>query len=134
MKGLAIPVQPGKTHMLVDYPGLLSNAQPGITLERDIVLILLMWEKPMQGNNCGKLTWSDFFMAEGQQAVDPMPGPVLPGSSVVILPNATKTVKRQRSGPWTLTAASDTQHSCLPRLLGYLQLRYPEVKIVRSAH
>ena len=55
-----------------------------------------------------------------------MPGPILAGTSVMIRPNGTKTVKGQRSGPFNLTATADTQHSCLPRLLKYLQLRYPD--------
>ena len=52
-----------------------------------------------------------------------------PGTSLVIRPNGTKTVTRERSGPFVLTASADAQHSCLPRLIRYLQLRFPAGQI-----
>ena len=59
-----------KVHQLVDYlDSQLAQSKSGLQqllLERAIVLVLLMWETPMRGNNHGKLTWSDFFLPEGQ--------------------------------------------------------------------
>ena len=136
LEGSAIPMQPGMIHMLVDYlDSPLSTAPPGtmqLLVERDIVLILLMWETPMRGNNGGKLTWSDSSWLRASKHCTPCLDPFWLSTSVMIRPNGTKTVKGQRSGPFTLAATADTQHSCLPRLLTYLQLRYPDGKITHQ--
>lgn len=100
-----------------------------LLLLRDIVLVLLMWETSMQGNNCGKLTCSDVFLPGGQPAPFPLCKPVARGTSLVLKPDGTKTAKGERSGPFTLIATEDSQHSCLVRLIQYLQHRYPAGQI-----
>ena len=106
-----------KVHLLVHYlDGLLTDAKPGILqllLERDIVLLLFMWETSKRGNKCGKLMVR-LLPARGQQAPYPLPGPLLPGTSVTIRPNGTKTVKEERSGPFTLTATADPSTAACP--------------------
>ena len=61
LEGSAVPMQAAKVHQLVDYlDSQLAQSKSGLQqllLERDIVLVLLMWETPMHGNNHGKLTW-----------------------------------------------------------------------------
>jgi len=129
LEGSAVPMQAEKLYLLVDYLDHLVSGLPAgmpqLLLERDIVLILLMWETPMRGNNCGRLTWSDFFLTTGQQAPYPLLGAAA-GTALLVQPNGTKTVKGERSGPFTLTLTDDPQHSCLARLLKFLQLRYPD--------
>ena len=136
LEGSAVPMQLEKVTQLVDYlDQALADAQPGIPqllIQRDIVLITLMWETALRGNNCGKLQWSDFSLPEGQPAPFPLPGPMQTGFSLVIRTNGTKTVKGQRSGPFTLTATDDRPHSCLPRLGQYLHLRFPAGQIATS--
>ena len=109
---------------LVDYLDSLLvgvSSQTGqLTLQRDIVLLLLMWETPMRGMDCGKLTWADFFLPSGWQA----PIPWVMCSFLLVKPNGTKTVKRHRSGAFPLTAGSDPKNSCLAQLVAYLELLY----------
>ena len=89
-----------------------------LTLQLNIVLLLLMLETPMRGIDCGKLSWAHFFLPSQGQA----PFPLGYCSSVLVKPNGTKTVKGQCSRPFTLTASQGAKHSCLPRLLIYLEL------------
>ena len=127
LEGSAVPMQADKLFLLVDYIDSqlagLPIGMPQLLLERDVVLILLMWETPMRGNNCGRLSWSDFFLTDGQQAPYPLPL-FSTGSGLLVKPNGTKTVKGERSGPFSLTLTDDPQHNCLTRLLRYLQMRF----------
>ena len=122
LEGSAVPMHSSKVFQLVDHIDqlLVGTTSPvsQLTLQRDIVLLLLMLETPMRGIDCGKLSWADFFLPSGGQA----PFPLGDCPSVLVKPNGTKTVKGQRSGPFTLTASQDAKHSCLPRLLIYLEL------------
>ena len=123
LEGSAVPfMQASKVFQLVDHiDSVLAGVSSPIgqlTLHRDIVLLLLMWETPMRGKDCGKLQWADFFLPSGEQAPFPLTG----SSSLLVKPNGTKTVKGQRSGPFPLTVGANVKHSCLPRLLAYMQL------------
>jgi hypothetical protein len=128
LEGSAVRMQAEKLSLLVDYLDHMISGLPAgmpqLILERDIVLILLMWETPMP-NNCGRRTWSDFFLTTGQQAPYPLLGAAA-GTALLVQHNRTNTVKGERFGPFTLTLTDDPQHNCLARLLKFLQLRYPD--------
>ena len=55
---------------LVDYLDNLSaeclNPMQRLTLERDVVMILLMWESYLRGKDCGKITIADFSHLTGE--------------------------------------------------------------------
>ena len=130
LEGSAVPISEHKVFQLVDHiDSLLSPNLPAImrvTLERDIMLVLLMWETSMKGNNCGRVTLSDFCHPGGNVLRAPLPGPLPVGYTMTLRPNGTKTIKGHRSGPFTLTVDSDYPHSYLARLPMYLQHRFPE--------
>ena len=121
-------MQAEKLSLLVDYLDYMISGLPAgmpqLLLERDIVLIFLMWETPMP-NNCGRRTWSDFSLTTGQQAPYPLLGAAA-GTDLLVQPNGTKTAKGERLGPFTLTLTDDLQHNCLAQLLKFLQLRCPD--------
>ena len=124
-----------RTFQLVEYMDSSmssnSNSQQRLLLERDILLVLLMWETPIGGNDIGKISIDDFFTLEGQPILGPtgqvwLLSNTLPvGSQLSLRPNGTKTVKCQRSGPHLLGVTQDSQHCFLGRLPGYLQRRFP---------
>ncbi|KAL0019147.1 hypothetical protein WJX77_006289 [Trebouxia sp. C0004] len=132
LEGSAVPMQGDNLFLLIDYldsqPAGLPTGMPQLLLERDVVLILLMWEAPMRGNKCGHLTWSDFFLTDRQQAPYPLPL-FSTGSGLLVKLNGTKTMKGERSGPFALTLTDDPQHNCLTRLLRYLQMCFPAGQI-----
>lgn len=59
-----------KAFQLVDYLDSTAAATPAgfsrLVLERDIVMILLMWESYLRGKDCGKVCLTDFFHPHGQ--------------------------------------------------------------------
>ncbi len=88
LEGSAVPINEDKVHKLVDYlDSLLAGNSPAMTklvLERDALLVLLMWETTMRGNNCGKV--SDFFQQEGHAVVLPLTDPMPVGSMLTLRP------------------------------------------------
>ena len=135
LEGLAVPMSSDEVCSLVDHlDSCTSNSatpQQQLLLERDILLVLLMWETPLRGKDIGKVSIEDFFTLEGQPIQAPtgqlhLLSTTLPvGSQLSLRPNGTKTTKCQRYGPFMLTVTSDSQHCFLARLPGYLQQRHP---------
>ena len=127
LEGSAVPMQTNKEHQLVDYLDQCILSGPAghhqLLSARDLMPCLLMWETPLRGKDCGKITLGDFFLPDGQSILlangqmHLLSDLVPVGSQLVLRPKGTKTVKCQRSGPFTLTAAADSQHSFLARLL-----------------
>lgn len=125
LAGSAVPMTEGKAHALVDYiDSLMANSEPmtRLMLERDALLALVMWETPLRGNDCGKLTIKDFFYQDGSVLQLPLKS-FQQGTVLTLRPNGTKTVKCQRSGPFSLSVGNDSCHSFLSRLPSYIQRR-----------
>ncbi|KAL0021659.1 hypothetical protein WJX77_007737 [Trebouxia sp. C0004] len=97
LEGSAVPMTESKTFALVDYLDSLldtcTSAMRRLTIERDIVMILLLWETCLRGNDCGKITQSDFFHVSGQPVVFPLSSPVVLGDCLQLVINGSKTVK-----------------------------------------
>ena len=64
LEGSAVPMTEAKVFQVVDYLDHLIagcfNPIQRLTLERDVVMILLMWESYLRGKDCGKITTADF--------------------------------------------------------------------------
>ena len=56
-----------------------------------------MRETCLRGCNCGRLTLSGFFLANGTVASLPLPLPLALGTTLLLQPNGTKTVRGQRT-------------------------------------
>jgi len=124
LEGSAVPMTESKTFALVDYLDSMASACPSamwrLTFERDIVMILLLWETCLRGNDCGKITQSDFFHVSGESLSFPLSSPVMVGDCIQLVINGSKTVKGERAAPIFLTASSDVCHSLLVRLHTYV--------------
>ena len=124
-----------KVFQLVKYldHGMQSSTSglAQLLVERDIMLLLLMWETPLRGNDIGKVSFSDFFLHDGQPIQTPTrqlqgsSSTAATGFQLTLRPNGTKTVKCHRSGPFTLTVTEDLQHCFLARLSSYFRHRFP---------
>ena len=127
LEGSAVPMTADKMCQLVDYLDSIVAATPAgflrLVLERDIVMILLLWESYLRGKDCGKVCLTDFFHPHGQPVSYPLPGTVPPGYTLLLAPYGTKTVRGQRAAPISLTATEDPTHSFVHRLVGYLHHR-----------
>ena len=127
LEGSAVPISKSKVDQLIDYLDSLLLQEPStmtrLLLQRDALLALLMWERAMRGNNCGKLTLGDMSDAAGRPVTLPMSEVMPAGSMVIIKPNGTKTVKGRRSGPFQVVMDEDIQHCFLGRLPAYLNQR-----------
>ncbi len=99
-------------------------------IERGIMLVLLMWQTPLRGNDIGKVSCTNFFLHDSQPIQTPtghlqgLSSTAATGFQLTLRPNGTKTVKCQRSGPFTLTVTEDRQHCCRARLLIFIQHRF----------
>ena len=114
-------------------------------LERDLMITLLMWETPLRGNDIGKVSFKDFFLANGQPLMSPdlisdldglmqnLPTAPPVHFQLILRPNGTKTTKCQQCGPHLIVAKEDGQHSFLVRLPLYIQHMYPAGSI-QSSH
>ena len=105
---------------------MLSRQPPIMTrlmLERDALLALLMCKTSLRGINCGRITLSDFFLPKGQALRLPVADPLPEGSTLILKPNGTKTVKGRRSAPFNLVVGADSSHSFLGRLPAFLKHR-----------
>ncbi len=111
-------------YQLVDYiDGCARCTIPSISqilLERDSILILLMWESYLRGKDVGKVTLGDFFSPSGPQMVAPFPSSSPAKFSLLLAPYGSKTISGQRAAPITLTATADQQHSFVSRLFPIL--------------
>ena len=114
----------------MNYLDSIAAATPAgfkrLVLERDTVMILLMWESYLRGRDCGKVTLADFFHAQGQPLSYPLPAAVPEGYTVLLAPYGTKTIRGQRAAPNTLTATGQPAHSFVHRLVLYLHHRGQE--------
>ena len=119
-----------KVFQLVDHIDRAAAATPAgfkrLVLERDTVMILLMWESYLRGKDCGKVTLADFFHPQGQPASYPLPTHVPDGYSLMLAPYGNKTVRGQRAAPITLSATGQPAHSFVHRLVLYLYHRGQE--------
>ena len=135
LEGSAVPLSSKKVFQLVDHLEHSMQSCPAgqqqLLIERDIMLILLMWETPLRGNDIGKVSFTDFFLHDGQPIQTPtgqlqgLSSTAATGFQLNLRPNGTKTVKCQRSGPFTLTVTEDRQHCFLARLFSFIQHRFP---------
>ncbi len=75
LEGSAVPINSSKVFQLVDYldHGMQSSTAglAQLLVERDIMLLLLMWETPLRGNDIGIVSFSDFFLHDGQRIETP---------------------------------------------------------------
>ena len=59
LEGSAVPIRSSKVFQLVDYLDQSMHSSPAgqaqLLLERDILLLLLMWETPLRGNDIGSV-------------------------------------------------------------------------------
>ncbi len=71
LEGSAVPINSSKVSQLVDYldHGMQSSTAglAQLLVQRDIMLLLLMWETPLRGHDIGKVSFTDFFLHDGQQ-------------------------------------------------------------------
>ena len=123
-------------YQLVDYiDGYARCTIPSISqilLERDSILVLLMWRSYLRGKDVGKVTLGEFFSPSGRKLVAPFPPT---GFSLLLAPYGTKIIRRQRASPITLTATADQQHSFVSRLFPILlQLQGGTYKAVGHQH
>ena len=69
-EGSAVPISSNKVFLLVDHLDHSMQSTPlgqqQLLVERDIMIILLMWETPLRGNDIGKVSLTDFFLLDGQ--------------------------------------------------------------------
>ena len=92
-----------------------------LLVERDTMLLLLMWETPLRGNNIGKVSFTGFVLHDGQPIQAPtgqlqgLSSTATTSFQLILRPNRTKPVMCQRSGPFTLTVTEDRQHYFLAR-------------------
>ncbi len=97
-----------------------------------------MWETPLWGSDIGKVSFSDFFLHDGQPIQTPTrqlqgsSNTAATGFQLTLRPNGTKTVKYQRSGPFTLTVTEDLQHCFLARLFSFIQHRFPAGRVAST--
>ncbi len=95
------------------------------------MLILLMWETPLRSNDIGKVSFTDFFLDDGQPIQTPtgqlqgFSSTAATGFQLTLGPDGTKTVKCKRSGPFTLKVTEDRQHCFLARLFSFIQHNSP---------
>ena len=137
-----MPINSSKVFQLVDYldHGVQSSTAglAQLLVERDIRLLLLMWETPLRGNDNGKVSFADFFLHDGQPIQTPtgqlqgQSSTAATGFQLTLRPNGTRTVKCQRSGPFTLTVTEDRQHCFLARLFRFIQHRFPAGKLAST--
>ena len=72
LEGSAVPINSSKISQLVDYldHGMQSSttgpAQLLVMVEREIMLLLLMWKVPLWGNEIGKVSFTNFFLHDCQ--------------------------------------------------------------------
>ncbi len=142
LEGSAVPINPSKVFQLVDYLDHGMQSSPAglaqLLVERDIMLLLLMWETPLRGNDIGKASFTDFFLHDGQPIQTPtgqLQGLSSTAATVFQLtlgPSGTKTVKCQRSGPFTLTVTEDRQHCFPARLSSFIQHRFPAGQVAST--
>ena len=103
-----------------------------------IMLLLLMWETPLWGSDIGKVSFSDFFLRDGQpiqtltRQLQGSSNTAATGFQLTLRPNGTKTVKYQRSGSFTLTVTEDLQHCFLARLFSFIQHRLPAGQVAST--
>ena len=92
-----------------------------LLVERDTMLLLLMWETPLRGNDIGKISFTGFVLHDGQPIQAPtgqlqgLSSTATTSFQLILRPNRTKPVMCQRSGRFTLTVTEDRQHSFLAR-------------------
>ena len=127
LEGSAIPMTEAKMCQLVSYidgcTASNTKAIDRLCLERDALMILLMWESCLRGDNIGRVTTVDFFTADGRPL---FASPILDfptGSSIQLVVNGTKTVQGDRAGPIFLTASDPPQFSFVHRLPSYIHHR-----------
>ena len=142
LEGSAVPIKSSKVFQLVDYldHGMQSSTAgvAQLLVERDIMLLLLMWETPLRGNDIGKVSFTDFFLHDGQPIQTPtgrlqgLSSTVAIGFQLTLRLNGTKTVKCQRSGPFTLTVTEDRQHCFLAGLFSFIQHRFPAGQVAST--
>ena len=78
----------------------------------------------MRGDKVGKSTLSDPFQSNGHVVELPLPLCLPVGAELMTKPNGSKTVKGQRSGPFTAIVGSTTAYSLLARLPQYLEHKF----------
>ena len=114
-----------KVFQPVDYLDRAAAATPArfkrLVLERDTVMILLMWESYLRGKDCGKVTLADFFHPQGQPASYPLPTHVPDGYSLLLAPYGTKSVRGQRAAP-SHYLLLDSQHTALCTVWCYIYI------------
>ncbi len=130
LEGSAVPMTQEKVFQLVDYLDSAAAATPAgfkrLVLERNTVMILLMWESYLRGKDCGKMTLGDFFYPHGEPVCYPLPSTVQDGFTLLLAPYGTKTVRGQRAAPISVTAKGEPAHSFVHRLVMYLHQRCME--------
>ena len=97
LEGSAVPMTGNKAFQLVDYLDSTAAATPAgfsrLVLERDIVMILLLWESYLRGNDSGKVCLTDFFHPHGQPVSYPLPSTVPAGFTLLLAPYGTLVAK-----------------------------------------
>ncbi len=130
LEGSAVPMTQEKVFQLVDYLDSAAAATPAgfkrLVLERNTVMILLMWESYLRGKDCGKMTLGDFFYPHGEPVCYPLPSTVPGGFTLLLAAYGTKTVRGQRAAPISVTAKGEPAHSFVHRLVMYLHQRCME--------
>ncbi len=120
----AVPMSIDKTHQLIDYldqkAASASSLCQRLLYERDALLALLMWDTCLRGCTCGRLTLSDFFLANGAVASLPLSLPLALGTTLLLQPNGTKTVRGHRTSAIHLSYTDPLSYNLLPRLMQYL--------------
>lgn len=90
-------------------------------LEQDALLDLLMWEAPLHGNECSKLTITHLSHQDSSALQLPMDSSLPQGTVLTLRPIDSKTVQAERSSALPLPVGADVCYSFLSRLLGYIQ-------------
>ena len=103
-----------------------------------IMLLLLMWETPLRGNDISKASFTDLFLHDGQPIETPtgqlqgLSSTAATGFQLTVRPIGTKTVKYQRSGPFARAVTEDRQHCFLAEFSSFAQHRFPAVQMAST--